>query len=1021
MITQKTSKTSLIVGVLCLWHAVSAFVQNLLPRYAVMVMSIVLYCSGLITSNAALAGGFITMQPQDAFVDRGNSLQLIATFRPVGNSSTDWGIMVAYEWKFQRSTDGQESVIKSGLWRGVGAFELLIPNSTDNHAGKYRIVFRNKNVPKSAPIESRWAIVTVGDGGSTVTPVIPVTPLVLAPSITRQPQSQAVSTGASVTFFVIATDTSSLSYQWRKNGVNISGANRASYAIGNVQTSHAGSYTVAVSNSGGSTSSLNALLTVTTGGVTVPSPYAFTTIAGLAGSRGSADGTGSVARFNKPEGIAVDSVGVVYVVDTGNHTIRKITPGGVVSTLAGLTGSWGSADGKGSAARFNSPTGIAYGGGENVFVADWGNHTIRKITPDGMVSTMAGLAGSIGSVDGTGNTARFSGPRYVAVDKIGTVYVTDIISSTIRRITPGGVVSTMAGLAGSIGSSDGTGSAARFNGPFGLAVDIMGIVYVADRGNNTIRKITTSGGVSTLAGRTGHPGSSDGIGDLARFEPLYGVAVDNAGNVYVTESGHTVRRITPGGQVSTLAGLALIQGSADGTGSMARFNNPEGIAVDSVGVVYVVDTGNHTIRKGVPSTGVANTLPIITSQPLSQTVFAGQNVTFPVTATGTPPLSYKWRKESASLDSGERISGASTSILTIASVLTTDSGNYSVMVSNSSGAVTSSSMLLTVKANPLSEVKLSVRVNGNEIIISWSDPAATLEEADSVTGPWKSVVGGSTSPLLLPMSANRKFYSLRKSDEGISNASQVPAMVWIPAGTFTMGSPVTEKGHFGPQTAVMLTKGFWIGKYELKQREYLAIMGSNPSSFSRNLDRPVEIVSWNDAVGYCDKLTQRERAEGKLPEGYVYRLPTEAEWEYACRAGTTTVFSYGDDPSGSRLEQYAWYSDNSWSSMKPRGYSWRSGEKYYTSQPVGTKQPNPWGLYDMHGNVREWCLDWWEWSLPGGSVTDPKGRTSGTFRVYRGGSWLDDGWDCRSASRIYAPPNFRYFDIGFRPVLAPSQ
>ena len=248
------------------------------------------------------------------------------------------------------------------------------------------------------------------------------------------------------------------------------------------------------------------------------------TFAGLAGTIGSADGTGSAARFSYPHGVAVDSLGNVYVAEYGNHTIRKITPGGVVSTFAGLAGSTGSADGTASAARFDALFGVAVDSAGNVYVADLNNHTIRKITPGGVVSTLAGLPGSGGtwgqpiSADGTGSVARFSYPTDVAVDSAGNVYVTDQNNHTIRKITPGGVVSTLAGLPGSSGSADGTGSAARFYYPFGVAVDSVGNLYVTDSYNDTIRKITPDGVVSTLAGVAGSIGSADGTGSAARFD-----------------------------------------------------------------------------------------------------------------------------------------------------------------------------------------------------------------------------------------------------------------------------------------------------------------------------------------------------------------------------------------------------------------------------------------------------------------------------------------------------------------------
>jgi hypothetical protein len=332
------------------------------------------------------------------------------------------------------------------------------------------------------------------------------------------------------------------------------------------------------------------------------------TVAGTAGYFGSTDGTGPAARFFGPNAVATDSTGNAYVADTSNHTIRKITPAGVTSTLAGTAVSEGSIDGTGPAARFNKPTGVATDSAGNVFVADHQNQTIRKITPAGVTSTFAGTAGLAGSADGTGPAARFYYPRCVATDSTGNVYVADTSSHTIRMITPAGVTSTFAGTAGLSGYEDGTGPAARFYFPMGVATDAAGYVYVADRDNHTIRKITPTGGVSTLAGTAGSHGSTDGTGLAARFYGPNGVATDSTGNVYVADTGnHTVRKITPAGVVSTLAGTAGFFGSTDGTGPAARFRSPDGVATDSTGNVYVADTGNHTIRKITPA-GVTTTV-----------------------------------------------------------------------------------------------------------------------------------------------------------------------------------------------------------------------------------------------------------------------------------------------------------------------------------------------------------------------------------------------------------------------------
>src|SRR5262249_41990348 len=175
----------------------------------------------------------------------------------------------------------------------------------------------------------------------------------------------------------------------------------------------------------------------------------------------------------------------------------------------------------------------------------------------------------------------------------------------------------------------------------------------------------------------------------------------------------------------------------------------------------------------------------------------------------------------------------------------------------------------------------------------------------------------------------------------------------------------------GPQTGVTVTKGFWIGKYEVTQAEYLALIGADPSSFLGQLTSPIDTVSWSEARNYCATLTVQERQAGRLPTGYAFRLRTEAEWEFAARGGTTTRFSYGDDPGYVSLDGYAWFGSNSGAA----------------THQVGTKSLNPSGLGDMHGNVWEWCLDWYANSYSGGNVTDPKGPAAGSARVIRGGSW----------------------------------
>lgn len=415
------------------------------------------------------------------------------------------------------------------------------------------------------------------------------------------------------------------------------------------------------------------------------------TFAGAVGVAGSDDGTGTLARFSYPQGIATDSDGNVYVADRGNSTIRKITPAGVVTTLAGTAGAQGDADGTGAAALFTYPDDVATDSTGNVYVA--ANGAIRRITaagvvstvtsaayvqeagitadaqgnvyisvryqdvilkikPNGDISTLAGLARTgfgfaIGSADGTGVAARFDHPSDVAIDLDGNLFVTDDGSSLLRRVTSAGVVTTLAGSVGHGGDADGMGTLARFSGPSGIATDSTGNIFVADyasirkitasgivstlagtsgalantsgslangglaidadhniyfAGSGTVRRFEPSGAVMTIAGSAGTTGSSDGIGSAASFRTARGLATDQNGNVYVAELD-AIRKITPARLVSTFAGTPGTAGNADGIGSAATFTTIGGIATDSVGNLYVTD--NSTVRKITPDGSVS--------------------------------------------------------------------------------------------------------------------------------------------------------------------------------------------------------------------------------------------------------------------------------------------------------------------------------------------------------------------------------------------------------------------------------
>ncbi|MDB5187287.1 MAG: hypothetical protein JWM07_759 [Candidatus Saccharibacteria bacterium] len=334
-------------------------------------------------------------------------------------------------------------------------------------------------------------------------------------------------------------------------------------------------------------------------GETVPSGQVIAkqvTVSTLAGGLSSCtDGTGSGVGFGYVYGSAVDSIGTVYVADADCMSIRKVTSSGVTTVFAGSLGSSGSTNGTGASARFNFPTYITIDASGVLYVSDKGNHKIRKITPAGVVTTLAG-SGVAGFADGTGAAAQFNNPAGIAVDSSGNVYVADTTNARIRKITPAGVVTTLAGN-GTVGFADGTGANARFSSVYAsdVAVNSSGMLYVADTGNNRIRQITPSGTVTTLAGN-GTYGYVDGAGSVAQFRGPQGIAVDSTGGIYVGDSGNNrIRYITPSGTVTTLAGNGT-SGYVDGAASSAQFRWVSGIDVDSAGGLIVSDYNNRRIR-----------------------------------------------------------------------------------------------------------------------------------------------------------------------------------------------------------------------------------------------------------------------------------------------------------------------------------------------------------------------------------------------------------------------------------------
>nr|WP_082855846.1 hypothetical protein [Mucilaginibacter sp. L294] len=335
-------------------------------------------------------------------------------------------------------------------------------------------------------------------------------------------------------------------------------------------------------NSSGNTGYGNVVQFKTGGGIA----DAYGTVSTIAGSAaGYENNTGTAALFNRPTAVATDAAGNIYVADSYNSVIRKITPGGVTTTVAG-TGTFGYTDGPADKAQFYVPSGLVIDATGNIFVADLGNNIIRKITPAGVVSSFAGN-GSSGSGDGTGSAATFSGPAGIAMDANGNFYVTDSNNNLIRKITPAGVVTTVAG--NRVGAyTNGIGTATSFNKPTGIAFDAAGNMYVAEAANNAIRKITKDYTVTTFAG---------GVDTAAlKLGSPQDLKIDANNNVYITDANGRVLKVNKDRIFSVVAGKAST-GTTDGDGNTALFNGPKGIALDAQGNIIIADYNNNRIRK----------------------------------------------------------------------------------------------------------------------------------------------------------------------------------------------------------------------------------------------------------------------------------------------------------------------------------------------------------------------------------------------------------------------------------------
>jgi len=430
---------------------------------------------------------------------------------------------------------------------------------------------------------------------------------------------------------------------------------------------------------------------------------------------------------------------------------------------------------------------------------------------------------------------------------------------------------------------------------------------------------------------------------------------------------------------TNLTSLTLPVGMTNLTGLFLRFNQLTNLALpsDLVSLVQLDVLGNQLTNLTLPP-GLTNLITLVLSGNL-------------LTSLTLPP---DMTQLSSLVLNGNPLV---TLVLSEPLAATTLAGTVATLESQGVSVFTYPLTIQLVKPLPISGAfKFGITGPPGAYGVFASTNLATWAQVGVVSNPLGSINFVDTTSHVFP----QRFYRVLPQ-------TPLADMVFIPANTFVMGSPTNELHrdvNEGPQTMVTLTRGFWIGKHEVTQGEYLSVMETNPSVFPGDLSRPVSSVSWPDATNYCWTLTQRELAAGHISAGSQYRLPTEAEWECAARASTSTRFSYGDDLGYTNLTNHAWYSLNSG----------------LTVHPIGQKLPNPRGLYDMEGNVWEWCQDWLG-DLPGGTVIDPQGPATNPigWKIIRGGGYDFGESDCRSARRYFYPnhPALNDSNLGFRVVL----
>ena len=668
-----------------------------------------------------------------------------------------------------------------------------------------------------------YSFIVTNDYGSATSSVATMDVTVVGPTITTQPLSQ-VSDGSSVVFYAFASGSPPISFQWYFNGSPLDGKTNGSLAIPEPHTTDAGNYFVLASSPYGSVTSHVATLAVggvatilsqptnetllagsravLTANVSGVGPLKFqwqlngtnlpnnliTTVAGngTAGFAGDG-GIATAGEVNAPVGVAADSAGNVFIADSNNNRIRKVGTDGLITTVAGDGApTYGGNGVAATNAALRGANGVAVDSAGNLFIADTSNNRIRKVDANGIITTLAGNgAYAFGGDDGPATNASFRAPQGVAVDGIGNVFIADYGNQRIRKVDTNGIITTIAGKSGSGFSGDGGAATnASLNFPRGVAVDGAGNVFIADLGNERIRKVDIYGTITTIAGNGSSFYSGDGgMATNAAIDP-YGVSADDYGDILVVDhNNNRVRRIDPYGIITTVAGTNANGYNGDGiVATNASLSVPTGLAVDSYGRYLIADTINNRVRRfgqgpslvidhvtaadagnytlivrsgfafGSVTSSVASLTvllpPAIVNPPANQTAGLSSNATFAVTASGTAPLAYQWQMN------GTNLPGQIGQSLNLANVQWSDSGNYDVIITNDYGSVTSSVVTLTVGNPPV-----LVSQPGSQWVVSGTSLALSVAAAGDGPFTYQWQCDGTNLPPIITTVAGTNGYA----------------------------------------------------------------------------------------------------------------------------------------------------------------------------------------------------------------------------------------------------------------------